>query len=37
MLSKILGAALDRIGFTVLNAEDIVSKKINMNGYKKFV
>ena len=29
--------ALDRAGFAVLNAEDIVSGKVNMNDYEKFV
>ena len=29
--------ALDRAGFAVLNAEDIVSGKVNMNDYDKFV
>ncbi len=29
--------ALDKAGFAVLNAEDIVSGKVNMNDYEKFV
>lgn len=29
--------ALDKAGFAVLNAEDIVSGKVDMNGYDKFV
>lgn len=29
--------ALDKAGFSVLNAEDIVSDKINMNDYERFV
>jgi len=29
--------ALDKAGFAVLNAEDIVSGKVDMNGYEKFV
>jgi len=29
--------ALDRAGFAVLNAEDIVSGKVDMNSYEKFV
>ena len=29
--------ALDKAGFTVLNAEDIVSGKVDMNDYQKFI
>ena len=29
--------ALDRAGFAVLNAEDIVEGRVDMNGYEKFV
>ena len=29
--------ALDKAGFSVLNAEDIVSGKVNMEDYKSFV
>ena len=29
--------ALDKAGFAVLDAEDVVSGKVNMNDYKKFV
>ena len=29
--------ALDKAGFAVLNAEDIVSGKVDMNSYEKFV
>ena len=29
--------ALDRAGFAVLNAEDIVAGKVDMNSYDKFV